>query len=281
MASTSSYVVAVTLLAIVHPAVAAASGVGQQTSPARCPSACGAVDIPYPFGVGAYCSRDGFQIDCIGGATPVLAGTGDLVQYDHKFHYNFSPCSYSFLVDRDSYTFRRGDLRMEFNRTMPVWLDWAIRPNGSSPFTCADAVKDGSSYACKSRNSSCTDASNGPGYTCGCSPGFEGNAYIVGGCTEEKVRELYVRNGGLVLENVNTIRIFRKEEIDHMTRNYITALGKRCFGEVYMGTIDNNQQVAVKRCIAIDNDATDQFANEEASMMSFTAAITTQGIFSH
>lgn len=97
--------------------------------------------------------------------------------------YNFSPCSYGFLVDRNSYTFRAADLKMNTNQTMPVWLDWAIRPNGSSTFTCANAMKDSSSYACKSQHSSCVDAVNGPGYTCNCSSGYEGNAYIVDGCT--------------------------------------------------------------------------------------------------
>jgi len=63
---------------------------------------------------------------------------------------------------------------MDRKRTMPVWLDWAIRPNGASAFTCSDAMKSSSSsYACKSQHSSCVDAVNGPGYTCDCSHGYE------------------------------------------------------------------------------------------------------------
>lgn len=97
--------------------------------------------------------------------------------------YDFSPCSYGFLVERGGYKFRAADLKMDRKQTMPVWLDWAIRPNGSSAFKCSDAVKNRSSYACKSQHSSCVDAVNGPGYTCNCSQGYEGNAYIVDGCT--------------------------------------------------------------------------------------------------
>jgi hypothetical protein len=45
--------------------------------------------------------------------------------------YDFNPCSYGFLVERGSYKFRAADLKMDRKQTMPVWLDWAIRPNGS------------------------------------------------------------------------------------------------------------------------------------------------------
>ncbi|TVU47884.1 hypothetical protein EJB05_07500, partial [Eragrostis curvula] len=267
-----------------------------------CQASCGGVNIPYPFGVGANCSRDaGFEITC-NGTTPFLADTtyqvlnmsvapsvarvqlpiawtcynasGSIVNstdgkvkfnpqgvyrisdarnelviigcntmayirskpssssiywYDiytgcvaycnsaestvngrcvgqgcckvdfppgltdnnvvfsdwsRKEFVNFSPCSYGFLVDREHYTFRRADLKMDRDSMMPVWLDWAIRPpNDTDTLTCADANKNGTSYACKSQNSNCTDAVNGPGYSCQCADGYEGNPYIDGGCT--------------------------------------------------------------------------------------------------
>ncbi|CAD6212203.1 unnamed protein product [Miscanthus lutarioriparius] len=99
--------------------------------------------------------------------------------YTHKKRLGFSPCDYAFLVDRDNYTFHTADLKMETNTMMPVWLDWAIRDN----MTCDD-TKRAESYACVSANSECHDSSNGFGYVCNCSIGYEGNPYIANGCTD-------------------------------------------------------------------------------------------------
>nr|CAB3496628.1 unnamed protein product [Digitaria exilis] len=305
MASSPVGLLLLLLLLIITLATAPSVDVADGQALPGCQATCGTVSIPYPFGIGANCSRVGFEIAC-NDSTPFLSGTGYKVlnlslaasgarlelpiawtcynrsgnplpeseapvsfnpqgvyrisdahnqlvvigcdvtaytqsryndstdvgyPYDYytgcvsycrgpefvrdglcagvgccrvdippdltdnsiamdddgpdirRLFYNFSPCSYGFLVDRNSYTFRRADLNMDKNQTMPVWLDWAIRPNGSSTFTCSDAMKDSSSYACKSQHSNCTNAANGPGYTCSCSRGYEGNAYIVGGCT--------------------------------------------------------------------------------------------------
>jgi hypothetical protein len=100
-------------------------------------------------------------------------------RYNHTSVLAFAPCDYAFLVDRDSYTFRAADLRMDVNVTMPVRLDWAIRDG----LTCGEAKKKARSYACVSTNSDCKESSNGPGYVCNCSEGYQGNPYIADGCT--------------------------------------------------------------------------------------------------
>ncbi|XP_044955239.1 wall-associated receptor kinase 2-like [Hordeum vulgare subsp. vulgare] len=107
-------------------------------------------------------------------------------EYDHTSMMDFSPCDYAFLVDRTNYTFRRSDLLRDTLRTSPVWLDWAIRGagagDGPASLSCAQA-NNTKEYACLSNQSYCVDAINGPGYNCNCSMGYEGNAYLVNGCT--------------------------------------------------------------------------------------------------
>ncbi|KAK3150910.1 hypothetical protein QOZ80_3AG0239300 [Eleusine coracana subsp. coracana] len=249
--------------------------------------------------------------------------------------YDFSPCSYGFLVDWDSYTFRSADLKMDKKQMMPVWLDWAIRPNGVS--NCSDAKKDSSQYACKSRHSICLDVVESPGYTCNCSRGYEGNAYVVDGCTDideclhpekypcygvchnkagfydckckrgshgdplrqpcdpdfspaakisvgvisgisclialsififmvhekRKLRASFERNGGPLLASINNIKIFTKKELVHITGNYSTVLGTGSMGDVYMGSINGNQMVAVKRSRKeVSEERKTEFANE-------------------
>ncbi|WVZ56050.1 hypothetical protein U9M48_006636 [Paspalum notatum var. saurae] len=206
---------------------------------------------------------------------PDLTNNSVVMDYDdnsslavRRLIYDFSPCSYGFLVDRNSYTFRHADLKMDKRQTMPVWLDWAIRPNGSSAFTCSDAMNNSSSYACKSRHS---DAANGPGYTCNCSEGYEGNAFIVDGCTgvicgvacliallifilmmneKRKLQAFYELNGGPLLASINSIKIYTKHELSHMTRNFSIVLGAGSLGQVYKGFTNGNQMVAVKKLSA-------------------------------
>ncbi|KAM3405898.1 hypothetical protein ACQJBY_000124 [Aegilops geniculata] len=271
-----------------------------------CPSSCGSVDIPYPFGVGAGCFRKGFEIECTKGG-PVLAGTplrvvklsldpdesqvmlpigsqcfntsspaetSDIMygqtmmnehgvyrisdthnmlvivgcntvgyiasketvgggedyaynigcmsycnnsesaqnghckgvgcchvdippgltdnyfdfdsEYNHSTMMNFSSCDYAFLVDRNNYTFHRSDLKMDRSRTSLVWLDWAIRGSadisGDEILSCKQAATM-RQYACVSAHSDCVDSTNGPGYNCKCSSGYQGDAYLPNGCT--------------------------------------------------------------------------------------------------
>lgn len=95
---------------------------------------------------------------------------------------NSTGCSYAFMVDAMWFWFWLAGTN--FNRTgdfaVPVVLDWAI----SDAPSCAAARRDPTAYACRSAQSVCLESSNGPGYTCNCTGGYEGNPYVTNGCTD-------------------------------------------------------------------------------------------------
>ncbi|XP_062225405.1 wall-associated receptor kinase 3-like isoform X2 [Phragmites australis] len=112
------------------------------------------------------------------------------VWFDPNFNttdiYNVSACSYAVLMDSSHFTFQTGyATSSEFYSTnsgrAPLVVDWAV---GNE--TCEVAMKQ-DSYACVSTHSQCLNSSNGPGYICMCSKGFEGNPYLQDpekGCTD-------------------------------------------------------------------------------------------------
>lgn len=64
---------------------------------------------------------------------------------------------------------------------------------------------------------------------------------------KRKLRAFFERNGGPLLASINNIKIYTKKELNHITENFSNVIGKGSLGEVYKGTTNDNQIVAVKR----------------------------------
>ncbi|XP_042499519.1 putative wall-associated receptor kinase-like 16 [Macadamia integrifolia] len=127
-------------------------------------------------------------IGCCQTSIPKGYDSYDLTLRSYKNHtlvYDYNPCSYAFLVDKNWYNFSISDL-LDFTRNVdeygfsqvPVVLDWAVDNK-----SCEVAKKDQATYGC-GKNSYCVESKNSHGYICSCSHGYEGNPYLPDGCQD-------------------------------------------------------------------------------------------------
>ena len=79
---------------------------------------------------------------------------------------------------------------------------------------------------------------------------------------KRRMKEFFKKNGGSVLEKIENIKIFTKEELKKITNNNSHVLGKGGFGEVYKGTLEDNTMVAVKSSIEVNKARKEDFTNE-------------------
>ncbi|KAJ0640453.1 putative EGF-like domain, wall-associated receptor kinase, EGF-like calcium-binding protein [Helianthus annuus] len=109
---------------------------------------------------------------------------GSMTNSNHTKIWSFDPCTYSFLGEKERFTFNGV---LDFmdpnfrNRTMasvPMLVDWVV-----GNLSCSE-VRSAGVLACQA-NSECVDSDTGvPGYRCICNNGYQGQPYLEPGCQD-------------------------------------------------------------------------------------------------
>ncbi|CAN6182766.1 unnamed protein product [Urochloa humidicola] len=256
-----------------------------------------------------------------------------------------TPCNYVTVMESAAFNFSTTYLTStvfydtDGSRT-PVVMEWGITKD-----TCEQARINKTAYACVSDHSDCVDSD--AGYRCRCKDGFNGNPYIVGGCTDinecldnatypcagicentpgsftcscprgksmvngicvknqrstwmaavvgssvglvalvigitcaylirerrklHRIKRRYFRqHGGLLLfEEMKSqqgvaFTIFSEEELQEATNKFDAqqVLGHGGQGTVYKGILKSGIEIAVKRCMTIDEQQKKEFGKE-------------------
>ncbi|KAI3977670.1 hypothetical protein MKX01_004367 [Papaver californicum] len=197
----------------------------------------------------------------------------------------YDPCIRVFLVDQEFPWFDK-----PYEYFVPVILDWAM------------IFLRRTHRACLWKKTYCLAFHNGPGYTCKCSKGYEGNPYLLNGCQGiglsivllvllgmryryqlrkrfEKRKQMklkkshFTRNGGLLLKQKiasndgkveKEAKIFITEELETITDDFNPSriIRRGGFGTVYKGMLSDGEIVAIKKSTLVDETQVDQFIKE-------------------
>ncbi|TVU43526.1 hypothetical protein EJB05_10004, partial [Eragrostis curvula] len=270
----------------------------------------------YLSGCVSVCRQDHFRGEltdgsCSGIGCCQTAIPKGLQYYQVWFNYDFntseiyktSRCNYAALVEASNFSFSASYVTSSafydaYGGQPPLLLDWALGQHDS----CAEAQRKPESFACVSSNSECLNSSNGPGYICNCSKGFQGNPYLLDGCQGifvcilvvliaflgkewikhkrriklqehiRKMNEYFQENGGQLLidmmrvESDISFKLYHREQIELATNNFDNSsiIGEGGQGTVYIGhNLDtDNNPVAIKICKGFDESRRLEFGKE-------------------
>ncbi|XP_042450127.1 wall-associated receptor kinase 5-like [Zingiber officinale] len=167
------------------------------------------------------------------------------VSFDGNFNnsatWRFSRCSYAALLDSEWFPFQTSYITtnqfMQINGDgrVPVVIDWAI---GNE--TCEVAKLNLTSYVCVSAHSDCVDSSNGPGYLCTCSKGYQGNPYVSNGDGCQDINECNQSNS--CSDGANC---------QNLPGNYSCHCPKDTHGNAYNGICIPDQKLSLAVKVAI------------------------------
>ncbi|KAL6282754.1 hypothetical protein ACE6H2_013683 [Prunus campanulata] len=148
---------------------------GDQNYITGCISEC-----DYDISINAFDKEDPCSgVGCCETKIPPLLNNLSLLVGSFKNHtrvWDFNPCGYAFVVQKDIFTFSNTSFQQLRNTArLPLVLDWQI-----GEADCKYAMENGT-YACKG-NSTCLDRPTG--YICVCKTGFQGNPYLPDGCQD-------------------------------------------------------------------------------------------------
>ncbi|KAM0923808.1 hypothetical protein ACQ4PT_005320 [Festuca glaucescens] len=157
----------------------------------NCPTMCGNVSVPFPFGTELGCfARINLYLTCNPGSSPaILQMTEHLVVTDISI--NEGVLRIQKLSDPGDFLGDRSTTLYSFSEESGM-LKWAVDNS-----TCKEAMLNKNEYRCVSARSDCVDVtddktSNHVGYRCKCSSGFQGNPYLQDGCTGKFLIYVYL-----------------------------------------------------------------------------------------